>query len=398
MKPKFPGGDNPKRHPMKDFFISYTQADRTWAEWIAWQLEEAGYTTVLQAWDFRPRSNFVLKMDRAAKEAERTIPVLSPDYFVSWYAPSEWAAAFKEDPTGEMGLILPVRVRDCDPEGLLGSIVYIDLTDMDEDPARDRLLDGVKRDRAKPATSPSFPEAEPRSMEDRPTYPGALPPIWNIPHLRNRNFTGRETLLDGLHTALASGEYAALTQVMTGLGGMGKTQLALEYAYRHMDDYKIVWWVQSEEPATLASDYASLADPLELKVRDVRDQRERHKAVRGWLDRHPEWLLIFDNAGKPADLQAYLPQGNTGHVIITSRNQEWSNTAKSLPVKEFKRHESIKFLLERTRETDKDAARSLAESLGDLPLALEQAGAYIDTTSIKLADYLKLFETERERL
>ena len=88
----------------KDFFISYTSADRTWAEWIAWQLEQEGYTTLIQAWDFQPGSNFVLEMDTAAKTAGRTIAVLSPDYFKSGFTPSEWAAAFRHDPKGEQRL------------------------------------------------------------------------------------------------------------------------------------------------------------------------------------------------------------------------------------------------------------------------------------------------------
>jgi TIR domain. len=98
---------------VKDFFISYNSADKNWAEWIAWQLEETGYTTILQAWDFRPGHNFVLEMDKASKEAERTIVVLSPDFLSSSFTPPEWAVAFKRDPTGEKGLIVPVRVQKC---------------------------------------------------------------------------------------------------------------------------------------------------------------------------------------------------------------------------------------------------------------------------------------------
>ena len=109
-----------------DFFISYTQADRPWAEWMAWQLEEAGYTTTLQAWDFRPGRNFVEEMDRATATAQRTIAVLSPDYLHSGFGASEWQAAFRQDPTGNQGLLMPIRVRPCDPQGLLGSIVYVD--------------------------------------------------------------------------------------------------------------------------------------------------------------------------------------------------------------------------------------------------------------------------------
>ncbi len=96
---------------MKDFFISYNKSDRGWAEWIAWHLEEAGHTTVLQAWDFSTGSNFVLKMHEAAEAAERTIAILSPDYLASNFTRPEWAAAFAQDPTGENSRLVPIRVR-----------------------------------------------------------------------------------------------------------------------------------------------------------------------------------------------------------------------------------------------------------------------------------------------
>src|SRR5947209_5062107 len=104
----------------KDFFISYTGKDRAWAEWIAMQLEEAGYRTIIQAWDFRPGSNFVAEMDDAAKRAHRTMPVLSPAYLASEYAFAEWAVAFRRDPRGLAGRVLPVRIQRCEVEGLLG--------------------------------------------------------------------------------------------------------------------------------------------------------------------------------------------------------------------------------------------------------------------------------------
>ena len=137
--------------------MSYTLADRSWAEWIAWQLEQAGYTTLIQAWDFRPGSNFVQEMDSATKGAERTISVLSPDYFNSGFTPSEWQAAFRRDPKDEQRLLAPIRVRQCDVEGLLGHIVSIDLVGQDEQEASARLLIGVRQERAKPRIPPVFP-------------------------------------------------------------------------------------------------------------------------------------------------------------------------------------------------------------------------------------------------
>ncbi len=128
---------------MTDFFISYNKADGAWAEWIAWQLGEAGHTTVLEAWDFRPGANFVLAMQRGATEAERTIAVLSPDYLTARFTQPEWAAAFAQDPTGEKGMLLPVRVRECDLRGLLPQIIYIDLVGLGESAARRGIGQGV---------------------------------------------------------------------------------------------------------------------------------------------------------------------------------------------------------------------------------------------------------------
>src|SRR5215510_7353615 len=161
---------------MSDFFISYTGVDRPWAEWIAWQLEAAGYTTVLQAWDFRPGVNFVRAMQHAATESERTIAVLSPAYLQSGFTAAEWMAAFARDPTGTQGLLLPVRIQDCEPQGLLPQIVYIDLMGLDTEAAREALLAGVRRQRAKPTREPGFPGPSPRPVTVPPLFPGALPP------------------------------------------------------------------------------------------------------------------------------------------------------------------------------------------------------------------------------
>jgi hypothetical protein len=141
---------------MKDFFISYNSADKDRAEWIAWQLEDAGYTTVIQAWDFGPGQNFVLAMQKAATEARRTIAVLSPDYLAAKFTAPEWAAAFVQDPTGEHRLLIPLRVRPVELSGLLKPIVYIDLVGVDEDEAKVRLLAEASLDRAKPKSKPLF--------------------------------------------------------------------------------------------------------------------------------------------------------------------------------------------------------------------------------------------------
>ena len=375
----------------KDFFISYTQVDRHWAEWVAWELEEAGYAVIIQVWDFKAGSNFIENMDTALKASGRTLLVLTPAALDARYVREEWTAALKQDS------LVPVRVQDCDPEGLLGVRAYIDLVGLEENAARTHLLALLEEGRAKPETKPGFPATTPRleqrSVPERPAFPGALPPFWHIPYRRNPAFTGRESLLDRLHTALTSGEVAALTQAIAGLGGMGKTQLALEYSYRHAHEYEGLWWLRAETPETLVADYAALAAAVELPESESADREVIVEAVRRWLAQQAQpWLLVFDNATGPESLRDYLPRRAFHHVLVTSRN------ARLLQVNVFEREESIAFLLERTGSEAHEVANVLAETLGDLPLALEQAGAYIETAGLDLTTYLERYRTHHAKL
>ncbi len=178
---------------------------------------------------------------------------------------------------------------------------------------------------------------------------------------------------------------------------MGKTQLATEYAYRHAAEYDAVWWVRAAEPEALAGDYAALATPLDLPQKDDPDQRLVVQAVRRWLEQHPRWLLILDNAPGP-EVSDYLPRAATGHVIVTSCKPNWRGVADPLTVQVWPRAEAVAFLLKRTGQADEGAADRLAEELGDLPLALEQAGAYIEASQRSLSGYLDLFRQRRQEM
>jgi CRISPR-associated Csx14 family protein len=156
----------------KDFFISYCSEDRTWAEWIAWQLEMVGYSCLIQAWDFRPGSNFIENMHEAVEHAKCTLAVLSPDYFESPYTKAEWMAVLALHMKGGHRKLLPVRVSECDPPGLLTSIVYIDFVQTDVTVARKRLLAGVQGARIKPSKPPVFPGVASSSSPKMPGFPG----------------------------------------------------------------------------------------------------------------------------------------------------------------------------------------------------------------------------------
>jgi|SRR5689334_855470 len=149
---------------MKDFFISYNKADKTWAEWIAWKLEQAGYTVIIQAWDFRPGGNFVLEMQNALKTTNKMVMVLSDDYLKSSFTAAEWSAVFATDPEEKKRKLVPVRVHECKPEGLLAPLIYVDIVGLSESDAEAALL-GAFADRAKPQQAPKFPGAGERAAE-----------------------------------------------------------------------------------------------------------------------------------------------------------------------------------------------------------------------------------------
>ena len=141
---------------MKDFFISYNKADQKVAEWVGWVLEEAGYSVVLQSWDFRPGENFILKMHRASTETRSTIALLSANYLASDFARQELAAALASDPQGRSRRLIPIRVGEFKPEGLLGSLVYADILGLPEEAARLVILQALD-ERGKPDAPPPFP-------------------------------------------------------------------------------------------------------------------------------------------------------------------------------------------------------------------------------------------------
>lgn len=162
-----------------DFFVSYNHADEQWAIWIATVIEDAGYSCVIQAWDFRPGGNFVLEMQEAAKNATRMVAVLSPAYLGSEFTAPEWAAVFATDPMGTLRSLVPVRIAPCDPPGLLAPIIYIDLVGLDEDAATKKLLGGLAPGRAKPAKAAPFPGTSVESSAAIPATP--LPALsWKL--------------------------------------------------------------------------------------------------------------------------------------------------------------------------------------------------------------------------
>jgi hypothetical protein len=206
---------------------------------------------------------------------------------------------------------------------------------------------------------------------------------------RNPNFVGRTELLKALRGLLRTSDPDAVVRAgaVCGLAGVGKTQLAIEYAHRFAADYSLVWWVAAEQPLAIPGRLATLARRLGLA--ELTDQEGQLSLLWEELGRRERWLLIFDNAEHPRGLSSYRPPAGRGQVLVTSRNPAWGAMATPLPVEALPRAEAVAFL--RARAGGQNAAADeLAEALGDLPLALEQAAAYLEQTRMSLPDYVGL--------
>jgi hypothetical protein len=295
------------------------------------------------------------------------------------------------DPGGEARRLLVFRVEDCPREGLLRQVVSVDLFGVDRDTAKARLLGGVRGERPKPESEPVFPSGPPGSV-GRAEPPLPRPPeVWRMPWPRDPNFVGRAAELASVRAGFTAGSglAAVLPQAMHGLGGVGKTQLAVEYAYRYATDYELVWWVPAEEPALVVTALAELAARLGAGVAGEAQEAAAAVELLRAGERFNRWLVIADNAGSESDLSTLLTAaGNNGHVLITSRDPGWSAAARTVEVDVLPRAEAVALLHARAPRLTAAECQQVADLLGDLPLAVEQAGAWLACSGMSAGDYV----------
>jgi len=350
------------------WFISHAGADRAWAEWIAWQLLDAGLEMELDCWDWGAGDNFVLRMN-AALERGQFLALFSPAYFEpERFTTPEWTAM-----VARQERITPVRIAQTPTPPILSPLIVTDLFGLDDQAAREALLRAVNGP-SRPTRAP----ARPPGMLSRvggsgPRLPGSLPRVWNVP-ARNAAFTGRDGMLVRTREALASGQRVAV-QALHGRGGVGKTQLAIEYAHRFAGEYELVWWITSEDPALIPDQLAALAVHTGVAPAGM-PSVEAVSAVLAELRTRSRWLLVFDNAEDPDALAAFLP-GGPGHVLITSRSPLWATYAVPVDVDTLTRTESVALLRGQGAVLGDADADDIAATLSDLPLALTQAAALL---------------------
>ena len=245
----------------------------------------------------------------------------------------------------------------------------------------------------------------------QPVYPPPSPLLWHIPFRRNPCFTGRELVLKRVREKVCSANIASVQPVaITGLGGIGKTHVAIEYAYRYRHNYQAVIWLQAETYELLVSDIVAVVGLLNIPEKEEQDQKRVVAGVKRWLSEHSNWLLILDNVEDFAVVHDFLPAEILGHVLLTTRMQSTGILAQRVDLENMQPDESVLFLLRRAKliaseasledvsPTDYNPAKAISSLMDGLPLALDQAGAYIEETECSLSDYLNRYQQQRATL
>ena len=237
--------------------------------------------------------------------------------------------------------------------------------------------------------------------------------FWNVPYNRNLLFTGREDILIQLHDAFQNGTQPialAQPQAISGLGGIGKTQTAVEYAFRYRESYEAVLWARADSTDLLTSDFLLIAALLNLAQRNEQDQNIVVKAVLNWFDTHEKWLLILDNADNLEMVSDFILSSGKGHVLLTTRANSTGTVAQRIEIEKMGMDDGLLFLLRRMKrlkgtanlesvpEAIRNQGQAIVEAVDGLPLALDQVGAYIDETGCTISDYLKYYKTRHNRL
>ncbi len=359
---RFERSTRPEREPIR---IRYMGADHLWADWVRRLLRQGGVPVV----DVGP-----MEIEDADAPSGKVLTIMSPSYLTARTGPGRdpWLRA--------PHLAIQIEnVRPSDRVGTtLGRVAEVG-PELNENEAARAVLQLVGLDAEMLATDAS-----------RTRYPGAEPHHFKAP-ARNANFTGRTEDLLNLRRHLVEGRPAVMLPItLHGMGGIGKTQLALEYAHRFRADYDLVWWIAAEPVQFVDAALMDLGGRLGVVTEGVKVEGAkmtldalRSGAVGG------RWLLIYDNAEEPEALERLLPHGGPGHVLITSRNREWPEQVHMLTVDVFHRTESVAHLQGRVEGLSTEHAAQVAEALGDLPIAVSAAGAWLAETGLPVAEYLR---------
>ncbi|MET7306096.1 FxSxx-COOH system tetratricopeptide repeat protein [Streptomyces sp. NPDC005571] len=366
--------------------ISFAGFNRAWAAWIGDRLERRGVTVVQQRWD--PPVDVPLEESlRDLTLARGLVLVILSDWYFQLGPRShdEWNRALREVVAPDPDRFVAVSVTTSALPGATSVFGAADLTNVGADEAERRLLARLGL--------PADPPPETAAARPGPRFPSETPEVWGGVPRRNTRFTGREELLSRAYRALQDAGSGAGVVTLHGMSGVGKTQLAAEYVYRFGSEYDVVWWVPADRRALYRQKLAELAPELGLST--GAEYGERLRAVRDSLrrgDPHSHWLLVLDGADEPEQIWDLVPTG-PGHVLITSRNPEWSEHNSNLvEVPVYSRDESVAFIRRRAPRLAQTEADLLADALEDLPLLLDQTAGWLNDSDMSVDEYIELLE------
>ena len=403
--------------PMEIFYSSYSHEDETLRENLETHLsllkQQADITTTWHNYDTISETEWEQEINKHLNTAKIILLLISPNFMRSDYCSSkEMTRAVERHESGE-ACVIPIILRPCNwreaPFGKL-QVLPRDAKPMttwsDQDEALLDVVEGIR-------------EAI-KSLRLRLSPVSTQPPSkirWIVPsyYPHNPSFTDRRVILSNLRNAFTAGKAGTLIQqVVGGLNGMGKTQCALEYAYHYRNHYRTVLWANATSQETLFVDFVNIALELHLLGKDAEDQTFADTAVKHWLTTNTSWLLILDNADDLDLISSFLPSEGEiegeGHILITTSSQIHSPMMKHVKIEEMDKENGILFLLRRAQfiatnatldavtTKDRTIASEIVRELGGVPLALDQAGAYISETKCGLSHYLQLYRTRHAAL
>jgi tetratricopeptide (TPR) repeat protein len=401
------------------FYIDYHKNDKDWAAWVTWQIEEQeGFRVFFEEWDLLAGQNHEQTRDELLKTVDFIVVVLSPDYDMS-DKNSILSFALSRDRQKKQNTIIPVLVRECQLQGLLSPLVPINLVGLDhEEDVRKQLINWISRRRRKPNEEPmlSFLKRDGRVEVEQTLSSISLLPIWHIPYPIRSYFVKRDAIFKAIEDSLNAGKVVAIVRpkMMNSSGGIGKTQIAIEYAnHHHPQKYKFVFWAKADSYDTFTWELLKIASQLKLPEKNALDHSLVARAVERWLKDHSEWLLILDNVEEPEVVKDFIALSNSGHILLTTRTQALRNIAEiqCIELQKLEPEEGALLLLRRAGriapnasldnvpETDHVTAQEISEAMLGHPLALEHAGAYIARTTIDdLSIYLNHYQTRQTEL